>query len=284
MEFLAQLLQAERPIEVVDIGANPIDGDPPYKILLDAGLCNVTGFEPQPDALAQLNQLKSKHERYLPYAVADGESHTLNICQYSGMTSLLKPDDKVFDHFIALKPHAEVVKRVLIDTHALDDITEIKQLDFLKIDIQGAELSVFQSGREKLKHTVVIQTEISFITLYQNQPGFGEIDVELRAQGFIPHCFAAVKHWPIAPFSYTEQPRQAINQLLEADMVYVRDFMHPEKMDDEQLKQLALIAHYCYSSYDLTLRCIMLLEQRKAIAANAQQMYIDYLNQPSTSS
>ncbi len=207
MEFLAQLLQAERPIEVVDIGANPIDGDPPYKILLEAGLCNITGFEPQQDALAQLNQLKSKHERYLPYAVADGESHTLNICQYSGMTSLLKPDDNVFDHFIALKPHAEVVKRVLIDTHALDDITEIKQLDFLKIDIQGAELSVFQSGREKLKHTVVIQTEISFITLYQNQPGFGEIDVELRAQGFIPHCFAAVKYWPIAPFSYTEQPR-----------------------------------------------------------------------------
>ena len=34
-------------IDVVDIGANPIDGDPPYRLLLDAGLCRVTGFEPQ---------------------------------------------------------------------------------------------------------------------------------------------------------------------------------------------------------------------------------------------
>ena len=36
MDRLAQLLQVERLTEIVDIGANPIDGDPPYKILLNA--------------------------------------------------------------------------------------------------------------------------------------------------------------------------------------------------------------------------------------------------------
>ena len=43
-------------IDVVDIGANPIDGDPPYRRLLDSGLCRVTGFEPQPQALADLRR------------------------------------------------------------------------------------------------------------------------------------------------------------------------------------------------------------------------------------
>ena len=42
-----------------------------------------------------------------------------------------------------------------------------------------------------------------------------------------------------------------MNQLLEADVVYVRDFTFPDKMSSEQLKHLALIAHHCYGSYDL---------------------------------
>lgn len=116
----------------------------------------------------------------------------------------------------------------------------------LKIDIQGAELLIYKSGLEKLKKAVGIQTKISFMTLYKDQLAWDEI--ELRVQGFVPHCFTAVKQWPISPFSYLDQPNRAVNQLLEADLVYVRDFTHPELMDDEQLKHLVLIAHHCYQS------------------------------------
>lgn len=278
MHQLFDLLQPLRLTEIVDIGANPIDGDPPYKTLLQSKLCKITGFEPQLEALAKLNQQKSELEQYLPYAVGDGNRHTLKVCQYSGMTSLLEPDQNTFDNFAALKANATVINRVPIATHQLDDIVEIQELDFLKIDIQGTELSVFCSGRQKLSNAVVIQTEISFVTLYENQPSFGEIDIELRNQGFIPHCFAAVKKWPISPFMYQNEPLQAVNQLLEADIVYVRDFTQPQKIDNEQLKHLALIAHCCYQSFDLTLRCINLLEQRTALPVGTQQTYIDLLN------
>jgi len=57
-ELLNQLLEPDRLTAVVDIGANPIDGDPPYHEMLRKGLCTVTGFEPQPDALASLLQRK----------------------------------------------------------------------------------------------------------------------------------------------------------------------------------------------------------------------------------
>lgn len=278
MHQLFNLLQPQHLTEIVDIGANPIDGDPPYKILLQSKLCKVTGFEPQLEALEKLNTQKSELEQYLPYAIGDGNMHTLKVCQYSGMTSLLEPDQNTFNNFVALKANATVMERVPIFTCKLDDIDEIQALDFLKIDIQGAELSVFLSGKEKLRNAVVIQTEISFITLYENQPSFGEIDIELRSQGFIPHCFAAVKKWPISPFMYENEPLRAVNQLLEADIVYVRDFTQPQNISDEQLKHLALIAHYCYQSFDLTLRCINLLEQRTALPAGTQQLYINMLN------
>jgi FkbM family methyltransferase len=270
---LTDLLSPQRLTEVVDVGANPIDGEPPYAPMLAARLCRVTGFEPQEAALLELQQKKGPGERYLPYAVGDGGARTLNICRASGMTSLLEPDQATLGLFDALRPLGEVIDRITLQTRKLDDISEIQHLDFLKIDIQGGELEVFQCGKVRLSEAVAIQTEISFVTLYKNQPSLGDIDLELRSQGFMPHCFAAVKHWPISPCVVDNNPRQALNQLLEADIVYVRDFSRPESMRDEQLKHLALIAHYCYKSFDLALRCVMLLEQRHVLAAGAQQRY-----------
>lgn len=267
-------LEPQRLTDVVDIGANPIDGDPPYSPMLAAGLCRVTGFEPQQDALLQLQRMRGPNERYLPYAVGDGGTHTLRICRGSGMTSLFEPDPDTLDVFEILKPYGEVIERVSLPTQRLDDVTEIDSLDFLKIDIQGGELAVFEGGRKKLAHAVAIQTEVSFVTLYEDQPAIGEIDVELRQQGFIPHCFAAVKHWPIAPFIVDQyEPRRALNQLLEADIVYVRDFTRSDAMSDEQLKHLALIAHHCYGSFDLAMRCVAMLEHRGALDSGAAERY-----------
>ena len=46
---------------------------------------------------------------------------------------------------------------------------------------------------------------------------------------------------------------------------------------NDQLKQLALIAHHCYGSFDLALRCVMLLEQRQALQAGTQRRYLEIL-------
>jgi FkbM family methyltransferase len=274
VSHLWDILQPVRRTRVVDIGANPIDGDPPYKPMLQAGLCTVTGFEPQREALAELQRRKGPLETYLPHAVGDGGTHTLNVCRASGMTSLFAPDAATLELFAALKSLGEVLRREPMATRRLDDIAEIDGLDFLKIDIQGGELAVFQNGRAKLAQAVAIQTEVSFVTLYAGQPALGEVDVELRAQGFIPHCFAAVKQWPIAPLVIGGDERRPLNQLLEADLVYVRDFSRPDRLDDEQLRQLALVAHHCYGSYDLAVRCLYLLERRGRLAADGRAAYL----------
>ena len=54
MHVLCDILKPRRLTEVVDIGANPIDEEPPYKTMLADGACRVTGFEPQAEALAAL--------------------------------------------------------------------------------------------------------------------------------------------------------------------------------------------------------------------------------------
>ena len=270
---LHELLALDRLPHVVDIGANPIDGDPPYKELLASGLCRLTGFEPQADALAALNRAKSARETYLPYAVGDGTAKTLYVCRYPGFTSTLKPDALTLDVFQAFKANAAIVREEPVSTRRLDDIAEVDAVDFLKIDIQGGELDVFRHGRGKLGSAVMIQTEVSFVTLYENQPALGDVDLELRRQGFIPHCIPAYKKAVIAPFMVNNDPHLPLNQALEADMVYVRDFRRGD-LTDRQLKALCLLAHSCYRSYDLATRCVLMLETRGALPAQSRSRYL----------
>ena len=272
--ILTEILAPARLTGIVDVGANPIDGDPPYKAMLAAGLCQLVGFEPQPGALARLNQTKGVHELYLPDAVADGTERTLHVCELEGMTSLLVPDPSHLALFNLFPIWGKVKERIAVTTRKLDDIAEITQMDFLKMDVQGVEGEVLAHGRNKLRDTVVIQTEVSFVPLYKGQPCFGEMDLALRELGFLPHSVTGTKIWPLSPMVVGNEPNRGIRQLLETDMVYVRDFSKPENMSAEQWKHLALIAHHCYGSYDLVLKAIVTLMELGAVPADASKRYL----------
>ena len=111
MDPLSELLAPARLTEVVDVGANPIDGDPPYLGMLRAGLCRVTGFEPQENALRELEQRKGPHERYFPDVVGDGGEATLRICASPGMSSLLEPDARRLALFEGFSQFGAVLSR-----------------------------------------------------------------------------------------------------------------------------------------------------------------------------
>jgi FkbM family methyltransferase len=273
-QTLIELLAPARVTAIVDVGANPIDGEPPYKAMLAAGLCKLVGFEPQAAALARLNRTKGPHELYLPYALADGTERTLHVCELEGMTSLLVPDPAHLALFNLFPIWGRVKDRISVATRKLDDIAEVTQMDFLKMDVQGAESEVLAHGLTKLRDTVVIQTEVSFVPLYQGQPCFGEIDLRLRELGFLPHSVTGTKIWPLSPMVVGNEPNRGIRQLLETDMVYVRDFSRPENMSAEQWKHLALIAHHCYGSYDLALKAIVNLMELGAVAPDASKRYL----------
>jgi len=262
------MVRCSRPTSVLDIGANLVDGDPPYQRMLDEGLCTVTGFEPQQRALAELVLRKGPMERYLPYVVGDGHTQRLKITKAEGMTSLLTPDANQLRLFSGFSDWGSVVEEVDVQTHRLDDL-DIDEFDLLKIDIQGAELMVFQHGRERLRNAVAVQTEVSFVPLYRDQPTFGDVDSELRSQGFVPHSMPALKQWAIAPTVFNGDFRNPGNQLLEADFVYVRDLAHPESMSSDQLSHLAMIAFHIYGSVDLAVFCVIELQRRGHAAQDA---------------
>lgn len=271
--MLAEILNCDRLTAVVDIGASPIDGPPPYKVMLDKRLCRVTGFEPNPAALAHLNAVNSDLAYYLPMSIGLPGVRKVHLCKAPGMNSLLEPDVDVLKCFNGFTEWGCVEETLPCVMRPLADFG--LTCDLLKIDIQGGELDAFRSGQSVMNNLVAVHTEVSFVPLYKNQPTFGEIDQELRGHGLVPHMFAEIKKWMIAPLQNTTNPFAAMNQLLEADIVYVRDFTKMDAMSDEQLQHLAMIAHYCYGSTDLAVRCLTWLAKRGRIGTSAAERYLN---------
>ncbi|MBW6391407.1 FkbM family methyltransferase [Billgrantia antri] len=247
------LWSLNEPVHVVDVGANPIDGAPPYADLLKRGLVKLVGFEPQKDALQKLQAMKGPNETYLPHAVGTGEKAKLYLCQASGMTSTLKPNNEVLDYFQGYPLWGKVKAVEEIDTVRLDDVSEIDKIDWLKIDIQGGELNVFKNAENKLKNALVIQTEVNFIQLYEGQPLFAEIDQWMRAHGFMLHTLLEQRVRLYAPMKINGGIHQGINQLTTADAVYIKDINKLDGVSEEGVKKLAFIMHEAYGSYDLSL-------------------------------
>src|SRR5262249_54394197 len=105
---ISTLLRPHRLTEIVDIGAGARGINvPAYKPMLDAGLCRVTGFEPHPEAVAQLLRTKGSNERCLQFVVGDGKRHGFNIYASRSLSSLFEIDPRIFDcHLMNSGGHA----------------------------------------------------------------------------------------------------------------------------------------------------------------------------------
>lgn len=259
---LHALLGVSCSIKVVDIGANPIDGVAPYAPLLAAGHTRLIGFEPNWDALEILNQKKGPHETYLPDAVGDGQGHTLRHCQAPGMTSLLEPNPAVLELFHKFSEWGSVLWTEEVDTVRLDDVKETAGMDYLKIDIQGAELMVFENALERLASALLIHTEVEFLPMYVGQPLFSDVDQFLRRHGFVLHRFVPLTSRVIKPLLLDNDPYKGLSQVVWADAVFVRDFIDLAPLGADQLLKLAIILHDCYRSLDLVLHLLTEYDRR----------------------
>lgn len=264
-------------IVIADVGAAFFGQRQIYDALLERGLARLVAFEPDAREVERLRAVLGPGATIVPRALGDGGRHVLHLGPPgAGMTSLLRPDPDYLGYFNEFPTFGRVVGTREIDTVRLDDCLEVERVDFLRMDVQGSDLSILRHGAAKLRDCAVVQLEVSFVPLYEGQPTFGEIDVHLRRTGFLPHCFAELKRWSIAPTIRGGDFRAPFNQLLEGDVVYVKDGIKHE-LDDLCLRKIAVIAHHCYASPDLAARCVRALAERGAVAGDALRRYYESL-------
>lgn len=266
---LAELVGATAdPVQIVDIGASPLVGEPPaYAALVEEGLARVTAFEPDPEALAALREgdAETTGTRHLGHAVGDGQAHVLRRCEAAGFSSLLEPDPRQLAVLTDFPRLATVVDRTDVDTVRLDDVPDLDRADLLTLDVQGSEPAVLDGGTRVLATAVAVQVEVAFHRLYEGGPTFAGVDRRLREAGLVPHMFVTTRTWPLAPIPW-EDPLQAHSRhLVEADMLYVADPARLAELSDASLRAVVVIACGAYGSIGLGLICVSELVRRGAL-------------------
>ena len=272
---LRELFEDIPVLKVVDVGASPIEGDPIYGPLHDAGGAELVGFEPAADQFQRLLDLDLPRATFLPDAIGDGTESELRICQAPGMTSMLEPDQEVLSHFHQFSEFGKVVGREKMPTRRLDDIPETQGMDFLKVDVQGGELRVFEGARARLTEAVMVQTEVQFVPFYEEQPLFAELDQMLRGLGFWFHRFGRIRSRVFKPLLVNNDPFAGMSQQLWSDAIYVRRFVDFSTLETPRLLKLALVAHDFYRSYDLAALALRRADEQEGTQRHAR--YLQHL-------
>jgi hypothetical protein len=154
----------------------------------------------------------------------------------------------------------EPVKVERVQTTRLDDVSEIDDCDFLKIDVQGGELDVLMGAPNTLKRTVFVHCEVEFAPVYQNQPLFSDFDAHLRAAGFelidiVNAGYAATRSLP-RPISRS--------RLMWAEAVYARSPETIALLGADKALKAAYIAHVNYGMYDIAAQMLNIYDSLAA--------------------
>ncbi len=265
---LKQALGIELPsIEILDVGAMMEEQDR-YQPLRDMGLARVTGFEPDEEQYQKLLANKGERDQYLPYVLGTGERQRFNLARYPGCSSLYEPSSAAIDLFTSIgtgeSGNFRVLETLDIDTKRLDDIPECPSPDLIKIDVQGAELDILRHATQALESALVIESEVEFIPLYEDQPLFGDLQVYLREHGLWLHKLIDIAGRSFKPLARGNNQYAALSQVLWADAIFVRDFTSLERYGDDQLLKASLILHQVYCSYDLVLLLLREHDRRRS--------------------
>ena len=266
------------PIKIIDVGAMLIDDKPPvYQALLKPGVGKVIGFEPDEQECQKVNQSCDGDCSFLPYFIGDGRERTFNLCNRNMTSSLYEPNTKLLEKFQNLSELTQVVKRCPVSTKRLDDIDEVQQADYLKIDVQGASVDVFNGAKNVLADIMVVHTEVEFVPLYIDQPLFAEVDQSLRTNGFLFHNFYrnGLSGRTFKPLIANNNAKHPLSQVLWADVIYVKDFLRYDQTSPEKLLKSAVILHDVYGSYDLV--HYTLAQYDKHTSAKLAEQYLHLL-------
>ncbi len=251
---------------MLEIGALPIGSEKePFHALLGSWpKSKVVAFEVDAGLCRDLNAKAPRGLQY--YSVAVGrsrETRPFYETVHPMCGSLYPPDERYADMFHNLDV-MRLKQKGSMDTVPLDAFVEeehIGPVDFIKMDIQGAELEVLEGAPRVLQNVLAIICEVEFVPLYKEQPLFGEVDAYLRSQGFVFHKFLGLAGRTAKPLVLQNNPNFPV-QHLWADAVFIRDPFQLDCLSSEQIQKLALLLDL-YGSPDMALALLGKLDKRE---------------------
>ena len=249
---------------LIEVGAVQVHHDeiePFYQLLDHFPSSKIIGFEIDEDVCAKQNFEARAGVKYYPHALGQfNETRDLFVTNSPLCSSLYEPNEEL----ISLYNNLEVVylkSKSKLKTTTLDQFlneNRIKSVDFIKIDVQGAELEIFKGGKKALKEVLKIVCEVQFVPIYKNQPLFGDICQYLDDNDLMFNKFLGIAGRALRPVKLDNDPNKR-SQMLWADATFIRQIQTIPQLENDKILKLSLLSavydspdliHYCLHNFD----------------------------------
>ena len=169
---------------IVDGGAHT--GNTTKEFLKKFESPEIFAFEAIPELSVKLSNRFSGTQGVTVFQKAIGAENRkvkFNILKHTSSSSILTPTEETFKLHGGESMKTE--KILDVDMVRLDSILPAgKNIDILKLDLQGYELEALKGAIGILDKVKIIISEVEFIPLYNGQPLFSDLDIFLRNKGF----------------------------------------------------------------------------------------------------
>lgn len=168
----------------------------------------IYSFEPDPVTYNKLSTNFTKHK-------ISGHTFATALADKLEDREFVRYEENVNNSFLKRDQDVDIVSEVIqVPCTTLDlvcaQMPEVKAA-FLKLDVQGFELTVLAGAKDFLKRCSFVQIEISFSSAYTGGANADEIMLEMRKQGF--ECIEILD---------LLRSKGKLHQILEADLLFRR--------------------------------------------------------------
>ena len=252
---------------LLEVGAVKIseEEEPFYELLDYFPSSKIVGFEIDKEVCDKMNLSARDGVKYYPHALGEfNESKELYITNQPMCSSLYKPNEDLISLYHNFEA-AYLKSKTTIETITLDNFLEtnnIGSLDFIKIDVQGAELDIFRGGKKALNDVLKIVCEVEFIHHYENQPLFGDVCKFLNGYDLMFNKFLGMAGRSLRPIVFNSNKNFA-SQHIWSDAIFIKHVQKISKLSDKKLLKLSLLSAV-YGSLDLTHYCLSRFDERNS--------------------
>ena len=211
-----------KKLSLLDVGARFGVGYPWNNAKMEN--LNVILVEPDPEEV----ELLSQHHKgdILPYTLWSKETELmLNINKNPGTSSVLESNMPFLSQFDGSQRY-ELKHQIRTRTRTIDNLHnsgELADVDFMKMDVQGAEVEIMKGGVNFLKNNLVgLESEVLFTHLYHNQPLFSDIEVFVRQELGLELWDIRKTYWK---YSQTRYKNPTKGRLIFGDALFLRPFL-----------------------------------------------------------